>query len=272
MPDNLKSSEVCRNCNSENINNYCCDCGQKVYIKRFTVKSFFHFLLGAFNIEKGFLYTFKMLFIQPGVVVNDYLSGKTRSYYNPFNYILIAAGIYAFLIIWLKIYDTNLESATEIINSTNDALQSNEEALLLQQKWLGFYKQYVNFVPLLMIPFTSLISKWFFRSHKLFYGEHLIINCFLFAQTFFISILLTPLAVGFSSIMSFFPVIGLVVTLTYLSFSYYKTFKESVFESIMGTIIIYVVGFILFILVFMIVIIALVFTIILMGYSISDLL
>jgi len=229
-------------------------------------------LLGALNIEKGFLHTFLMLFTRPGIVVNDYLSGKTKPYYNPFNYMLISAAVYAFLLLWLKIYDTNVESATEFINNMNKAMEANEEALQFQQRWLAFYKQYINFVPLLMIPFTSIISKWFFRSHKLYYGEHLILNCFVFAQSFYITILLTPLAVGFSSIMQLFPILILIVNLAYLSYAYYKTFKESVFESIMGAILIYIAGMVLFFLAFMILFIAFIFIFIMLGYSISDLL
>ena len=272
MSDSLNISEVCRNCNSALVNNFCSECGQKVHTRRFTLKSFFHVLLGALNIEKGFLHTLIMLFTRPGVVVNDYLSGKTKPYYNPFNYLLISAAVYAFLLLWLDIYDTSVESATDIINNMNKAMENNEEALEFQQRWMAFYRQYVNLVPLFMIPFTSLISKWFFRSHKLFYGEHLILNCFVFAQSFFITILLTPLAVAFPKIMGFFPIVSLIAVLAYLSFAYYKTFKESVFESIMGTILIYVAGMVLFILVFMILFIAFILIFILLGYSISDLL
>ena len=180
MSDELESKKVCKNCNSVHINNYCCDCGQRIYTKRFTLKSFFFVLLATLNIEKGFLYTLKMLFIHPGKVINDYLTGKTKHYFNPLNYIIIAAGIYAFLTIWLNLLDKSVEATNEFIYS--ESIQNNEEALQLQKKWIDSFKNYINFVPLLMIPFASLISKWFYRSKKLFYGEHLIVNCFLFAQ------------------------------------------------------------------------------------------
>ena len=49
-----------------------------------------------------------MLFTHPGKVVNEYINGKTRLYYNPLKYIIIIAGIYAFLTIYLNILDANM--------------------------------------------------------------------------------------------------------------------------------------------------------------------
>ena len=270
MSDKLESKKVCKNCNSDHINNYCCDCGQKVYTKRFILKSFFVVLLDALNIEKGFLHTLKMLFIHPGKVINDYITGKTKPYFNPLNYIIISAAIYAFLILWLNIFDNSVEAANEILYG--EALQKNDEVLQLKKKWMDFYKQFVNFIPLLMIPFTSLISKWFYRSKKLFYGEHLIINCFLFAQCFIIIIILTPIVVIIPSLITYFSIIALFATIIYLSFALYKTFQGSRFRAIIGAILIYFIGYLLFILFLIIVLFIIGIIIILLDYNISDLL
>lgn len=270
MSDKLESKKVCKNCNSVHINNYCCDCGQRIYTKRFTLKSFFFVLLATLNIEKGFLYTLKMLFIHPGIVINEYITGKTKPYFNPLNYIIIAAGIYAFLILWLNILDSSVEVSNKLFN--NEALQNNDEALQLQKKWIDFYKQFVNFIPLLMIPFASLISKWFYRSKNLFYGEHLIINCFLFAQSFIIIILLTPIVVIFPSLITYFSVITSVATIIYLSFALHKTFPGSRFKAIMGAVIIYIFGMLFFFLFLLIILFIIVIIITLLGYNIGDML
>ncbi len=44
----MEKTKTCKNCNSVNINNFCSDCGQKVYDKRFTIKSFIMDLLAAY--------------------------------------------------------------------------------------------------------------------------------------------------------------------------------------------------------------------------------
>ena len=269
--DYLEKKQVCKNCNSVHINNYCSDCGQKIYTKRFTLKSFFIVFMDALNIKKGFFYTVKMLFTHPGKVTNDYISGKTKSYFNPLKYIIIVAGIYAFLIVWLNIFDASIE-ASEIIQKNNEALQNNDEALQLQKKWIEFYKQYINFIPLLMVPFASLISKWFYRSKKLFYGEHLIINCFIFAQIFIIYIIWSPIVVIIPSLITYFPVITFITSFIYFIFALYKTFRESPFRAVMGGILIYFIGFLFFILFLSIIIFIVGLIVVIKDYNIADLL
>ena len=123
----------------------------------------------------------------------------------------------------------------------------------LEKKLINFFKQYINLLPLIIVPFTSLISKWFYRSKKLFYGEHLIINCFLFAQIFIIYILWSPIVVIFPSLITYFPLLTFISSVAYLCFAMHKTFKESPIRDVMGGIIIYFLGIMLFFLLFIIV-------------------
>ncbi|MFC2104914.1 DUF3667 domain-containing protein, partial [Bacteroidota bacterium] len=177
---NMELSNTCKNCGSENIETYCSNCGQKIYTKRFTLKNFLLVFLNAFNIEKGFLYTLKMLFIQPGIIINDYIKGKTKQYFNPLKYVLIVAGLFAFLMITTNIFDTSYKASNDALYNSSEVLkqQKNDElALQMENKMLEYVKQYMNLIPLIIIPFFSLVSMWFYRSRKLFYGEFLIVNC-----------------------------------------------------------------------------------------------
>ncbi|MEJ2627027.1 MAG: DUF3667 domain-containing protein [bacterium] len=243
----MEKTKICKNCNSVNINNFCSDCGQKIYDKRFTIKSFIMDLLAVFNLERGFLYTAKMLLIRPGQVTNDYLRGKTKPYVNPLKYLLIIGGIYAFLILYLNIFDTGLEAMTTL--QPKETLQNNsQEVIRLQNQWLNFYRKIINFIPLLMVPFISMITKWFYKSKHLFYGEHLIINSFLFVQSFLILIVLTPLVLIFPSLTSYFPIITVIVIFTYLSYSYKGAFGVTPAKSFWGTVFSLLIGYLLFLL------------------------
>ena len=168
----MEKKSICKNCNSVNINNFCSDCGQKIYDERFTINSFLMSLLDALDVNKGFFYTIKMLFVKPGKVTNDYLNGITKPYFNPLKYLLIIGSIYAFLILGLKLFDAGIEATGLQFQS------SSEEETLFQNQWMGFYKKILNFIPIIMIPFISIATKWFYKSKGLFYGEHIIINSF----------------------------------------------------------------------------------------------
>ena len=266
----LREIQHCPNCGSSNINKFCSNCGQKIYKKRFTLKGFFGVVGNALNIEKGFLHTAVWMFYNPGIVINNYLKGKTKSYFNPLNYILIVAGIYAFLVLSLDILDRTIEATNEIIGT--DTMQASPEVLEFQKKWIEFIKSYVNFIPILMIPFAGLFSKWYYAKRKLYYGEHLIINTFIFAQSILISVIISPLASVFPGLIEVFPLINICYTLIYFSYALFKIFKQSIVKAIFGSIVIYFGGFIFFMLFIMIALILAIVIMKLTGFSINDLL
>ena len=138
-----KTDLTCKNCGSQQINNFCSNCGQKKYTKRFTIKSFFQQIIDAFDIEKGFFYALKMLIINPGKVINEYLAGKTKAYFNPLKFFIIIAGTSAVLLIWFNLYDANIKTTNELMG-----VEQSKETLQLQQNMSAFMKQYTNIIAL----------------------------------------------------------------------------------------------------------------------------
>ena len=269
MPDKPADQRICKNCNSINVDKYCSNCGQKVHVERYTLKRFFSIILDAFNLEKGILYTFRMLLIKPGKTIHDYLNGRTKPYFNPLNYLLVAAGIYAVLVLWLNIFDTTIDATNELLNM--DSVEESEEVIAMQSRFMESFKSYINLIPLMMIPFSSLISMLFFRSGKLFYGEHLIINSYLFAQGFYITLLVSPVVIIFPSIKALFGVILALIIISYLAYSFSKIFRRSVLRSIAGSFMVYIAGMLLFYLAFLLILIIFVIILKLFGYSLLDL-
>jgi uncharacterized protein DUF3667 len=276
----FEKEKVCKNCGSTQIDNYCSNCGQKIYTKRFTLKNFFFVFLDAFSIEKGFLLTFKMLFFKPGVLINEYIKGKTKSYFNPLKYVILVAGIYAIIVVSSGILDSSMEVGqevmfknSEVLKQQQEAVDNNEEALQLQNKLIEKFKQYVNLIPLLMIPFTGLVTMWFYRSRKLFYGEFLIVNCYIFSQSFIIiALILVPIVLIFPFLKSYFPAISAITTLAYISFALYKTFKGSPILAVIKTIFIYIIGSLFFFIFLLIALYLFINVISLFGINLADLL
>jgi len=276
----LKKTENCKNCGSKNIDNYCSNCGQMVYQKRFTLKSYLISLFNLFSVEKGFFYSLIMLFIRPGILINDYLKGKTRIYINPLKYLLIVGGIFAFVMIKTDILDISYKTGNEIIyNSTEELqkeykeLQHKDQELKMQQNILSYLKKYVNIVPLFIIPFYSLVGLWFYRSRKLFYGEFLIIFSYTVAQTFLISVLiLVPLVLIFTELKQFFPLISLISAIIYISYLLFKTFDQSLILSAIKGVLVYTLGTILFWIALIILFILLAIALGLIGINLIDVL
>ena len=258
---------VCKNCGSEQVAEFCSNCGQKTITKRFTTRSFFLKFLSAFNFERGFFYTMKLLFTNPGKVVNGYLSGKTKSYYNPLNYLFITAGVGAALAVWLGIFDANIENVNEVFG-----VGADKNAVNVQKKFMEHFKQYINIVSITMLPFMSLFSKWFYLKRKLFYGEHLILNSFLFAQTSVISILLMPFYITIPVLASYYSTIGFVTIIIYYSYALKSVFKNTVIKSILGSFTIFIGGYLLFMIFFMVIMFGATIIMVISGTDLKDLL
>jgi len=85
----------CKNCGTEFEGNFCNCCGQKATTRRLTYKTLAESLMHGFlHVDKGVLYTLKMLFVNPGKIVADYISCKRVSYFQPFPLLIILSTIY----------------------------------------------------------------------------------------------------------------------------------------------------------------------------------
>lgn len=116
-------------------------------------------------------------------------------------------------------------------------------------------KKYINLIPLLLIPFASLFSKWYYRKKQLYYGEHLIINTFVFAQIFVISNGLLLAVIAVPRLLTVFPIISAGLISLYFIYAYYRYFRRSVINAIFGAGVMYLGGFILLMMLSMIFII-----------------
>ncbi len=116
-------------------------------------------MLASFNLEKGLFYTAKQLFVNPGKLINEYLNGKTKYYYNPLKYLLMVTGISTLFSVWTGVFDLSVHNANELADfDTEDAK--------FQTEYMSFVKEYIGFVTLATLPFYSYISKLIFRKKK----------------------------------------------------------------------------------------------------------
>ena len=258
-----KESVECKNCEYNFKGQFCPKCGQKVITERNTVKHFFKLLFDSFDIDKGVLFTARILFTNPEIIVHDYLNGKTKKYYNPLKYLLVLTGIYAIFIIGLNIFDSNIETTNELLNGDANSTE-------FQRTINSYIRKYLSFFPILMIPFYGIVSNWVFRKPKLYFGEHLIINTYLFAQYILITTLVVIMISPFTSIYKLLFPLGLISLLIYYTYSSRKIFKQSIVKAFFKSLLVIILGM-MFFMITIIVLSMIVFTIMaLMGYNIQE--
>jgi len=254
----------CKNCHMHFQGSYCSNCGQKVITERNTLKHFFNLFFDSFDIHRGVLFTAKLLFLNPGKIINEYLNGKTKDYYNPLRYLLIVAGIYAIFMLSLNVIDANIESTKELF-------QTNTGENKLQSAINSYLKKYLSFIPILVLPFWSLASKWILKKYKLYYAEHLIINSYLYAQYLLILTLVSFVLIPFPELSKYVMIFGIVVITSYFTYAYRSIFKISTFKSLFSSLSFILLGLILFYVFIMLIFVIVIAILMMNGVNIKEL-
>lgn len=92
---NFKDQTYCKNCGAQLKGDYCSDCGQRASVHRITFKETFNdFIESVFSVNAPFFVTLRGLFIQPGKLFKEFLSGKRKTYYKPVAFFILTTVIY----------------------------------------------------------------------------------------------------------------------------------------------------------------------------------
>ena len=190
------------------------------------------------NVEKGLWYTVKQLFLNPDVVVKDYINGKTVPYYNPFRYLFIWV---SFSLV-LSLYFGTLQTAQQDINTIfiPNATESQREFIQNMQSRVN---SYANLIHLLIIPFISFVSSRIFKKGGLNYAEHLIINAYFLAQNSIISIITILLVLLFPKFIHQYIYLSYITGILFFTYAYGKLFKLSIPNAFGRSLVIYLGGY-----------------------------
>jgi len=207
--------------------------------ERYTLKHLFGLVFESFNVERGLFFTVKSLFTNPGKLINDYLEGRSKDFYNPLKYLILIASINAVLMLWFDIFDTNVAATNELIGQA-------EEANKLQVILIGYLKTYLNIFSLLILPFFTLTTKWIFRKKKLFFAEHLIINSYLFAQYTLLQMMTYLIFLFIPGLSKLSMLIAALIFIAYYSYALMGLFNIKYFKSLLNSLMVFVFGTLFF--------------------------
>ena len=90
-PAEDSAARACRNCGALQVGTYCHDCGQRFLDGPITFREIAEQAVRIFmDLDRGFLYTLRMMTLQPNEVVRRYLDGERRRFMSPVAYFLLA--------------------------------------------------------------------------------------------------------------------------------------------------------------------------------------
>lgn len=201
---------TCISCNKLHDENYCPNCGEKNGIKKITFSSIIEDAFSTItNMDKGFLFNIKSLFLDPKKITTNFISGKRKGILNPISYLIISITIY---LIVINVFKTPPKEVTETTTSTFYASgQKIGNAVGL------FLRAYIKYFWILSIIPLGLALKIVFQKYN--YLEHVAISSFVIGQATFVGVISFLI---FRSPLIFDPFVYLTIT-----WLIYRIFKEN---------------------------------------------
>lgn len=213
-------NKACLNCGTENDSKFCKECGQSTNTHRLTVGHILHDVSHYFtHADKGLIYIIKEMFIRPGTVVEEYIAGKRKKYFNPYTFLILCSTISAYIYWKIKYYSN--------ISIQQSPSKTGAEVSKLMTQTSMLMEQYGKIITLFMLPILAAISMLFYVRKQYNYAEHLTIQAFILAQTSVINIVATLFSYFvFPNSYFVFNSIFQLVFILYLSIVFSKVFKE----------------------------------------------
>lgn len=165
----------CKNCGHIIDGKYCSHCGQNSKVDRINLPNFLSEVSeSVFQINRGFLYTLRELFIRPGKSLREFLNGKRKNHVKPIAYLLTFSTLY-FLITQVTHQNTLMNDLISgYINGSTTQAQGFKVPIVL----IWFSKNYA-YASLLVLPVFSLASYLLFYKFRINYIEHMVVNSFI---------------------------------------------------------------------------------------------
>jgi hypothetical protein len=249
----------CANCGARLADRYCGRCGQDSRVT-LTLGHFLHeFVEGLFHIDSTFWRTLRTLLTRPGLLTEQYLGGKRRSYSPPFRSYLVISIVYFVLASvlgasvisaggrqmqasdcaeiaanpgWLLRLVPDLEgSCVRALTGDQRALTTTVESLLPK----------VMFV---VLPLVALVQFWIFRRQRPLYLENLVFVLHFQSFYYLTSALALLLAGGVTAIAGAGARIGellefavYVWSVVYVYLALRRVYRASTFKTVLGLVV-----------------------------------
>ncbi|WP_430401207.1 DUF3667 domain-containing protein [Flavobacterium sp.] len=155
---------VCKNCETEVIQNYCPNCGAPVVLKRINGQYILKEISSVLNFDRGILYTIRELLLRPGKNIQTFVLEDRNRLVKPIIFIIITSLIYTLAQQFLHFEDGYVNAGGFEESTTANIF--------------GWIQKNYGYANILMAIFIAGWIKIFFRKYEYNYFEILILLCF----------------------------------------------------------------------------------------------
>lgn len=220
MGSPITKEENCPNCSASVKDGelYCSSCGQKNRLSRLNTRLILMELIQSVTETRGLPQLVLQLIRKPGTVAWEYVAGKRKSYFHPFNFLILVVGITSLF----------LGQSHIISHQTGKAMVNAGQ----------FMDEHANIIIFLNVPILAFYNWKLFGKSGYNFAENLVLVSFLSGlKSLFFSVLVLPCIYFFSA--QYFLFIGIYMSLWMLYFTWAnlqfqkRTGVHAVFKSIL---------------------------------------
>lgn len=221
----------CKNCGKEVSHNYCPHCGQSAKVNKISWKNFVSDITeSVLQVNHGFFFTVKQLFVRPGSALHAYLAGKRQSFVKPITHAFALSTLY-FLLARLTDNVTFLDDFIAGWGRLAEAAELAEDSAKaisyeFQLGILAWFAKHYAYSILLLLPVYAFASYLAFLKVGLNYLEHLVINAYITGQQaiFYCIFALLGMIIGQGDLVVN---LTLITSLAYSFFVFYQMFAKT---------------------------------------------
>lgn len=152
---------------------FCPQCGQAP-AHRLSTAHVLHELLHVFtHADKGIFAFVPLVLLRPGRLVADYLAGRRKRHFNPFQFLLLGVGLATLLGVKLHYYEGVGESTAYLMRQSG---QVTPAELLRVEQYFHAIGAFFNVWWLVLLPLQSLLSWAVYRGRGLNYAESVLVQ------------------------------------------------------------------------------------------------
>ncbi|MEO1259988.1 MAG: DUF3667 domain-containing protein [Bacteroidota bacterium] len=252
--------------------------------ERITLRALINSVIATFDINKGWIKTYRLLTTRPGKTLRTYLLEDRSILTKPFKLLIVSTAVVVFFMFKVVPKDAFIEGflvgrngapsteqqdavavdsslLTTTLQNEDEAENTEKEEVSDQRKqaehtkeaenFLAIFNQYYNVFMLLSIPFMALATSWFFGRKKYNYAEHIIFNTYVLSYQNFIFLLTLPLFIwGANSLTWSIYMLcaygyAFYAAKRFFELSFWKSFWRSTCAFTIGTILYFIVAMII---------------------------
>ncbi len=207
-------------------------------VERMTFGKLIKDIGSAFNVERGLVYTIKMLFINPGGVIRNFLYEGRHKVFHPVRFLVISSAL-SFL--FLSLLD-NTEFRNDFITGWNSYGEKDSETLdKMISIFNDLFENYFNLIIWFQIPVFGTFTYLLFKKSGFNFTENLVWWTYITSVINLISII-TYLMMAFS-LLEYSMLFSLITSFGYTLYALKSFFERSWWASIYRITLVYTIGF-----------------------------